>query len=135
MSDRKAYKIEIESDFPRFWRYNIAVTCGLMDADNRQIGFVPAEDKIAPIGSNLDKCPAVVAAHRRFVFTADDCAMLRMFVYIIPHTLPTEKLITDCKPFRISIKVSYAGTVIVNEKHEVNQWSGASIEITARRPE
>lgn len=125
------YKIEIESRYNEFWRYNIAVTCGLFDADNKQIGFVPAESTVAPVGSNIEKCPNGVETHRRLTFTADDCDHLRMYIYIIPHTLPAATHIADCKPFPLSVKVSFAGKTVVQEKREINQWSGASIEITA----
>ena len=42
-----AYKVEISSGFAEFWRYNIAVTCGMFGADDVQCGFVSAEDKEA----------------------------------------------------------------------------------------
>ncbi len=132
-SDTMNYTIEIASSFADFWQYNIAVTCGCFDADNRQIGFVPAESTIAPVGSNLDKCPAGTPSHRRLTFTAPDCDHLRMYVYIIPHTLPTEKQIADCRPFPLTVKVAYAGKPILHEKRDINRWSGASIELTASR--
>ena len=133
MADKATYGIEIDSNYPEFWRYNIAVTCGLFDADNNQIGFVPAESTVAPVGSNLEKCPEGVEKSRSLVFTAGDCDHLRMYIYIIPHSLPSGRMIADCKPFPLSIKVSHAGRTLLHEKHEINQWSGASIEITVSR--
>ena len=131
MADKATYKIEIDSNYPEFWRYNIAVTCGLFDAENHQTGFVPAESTVAPVGSNLEKCPNGVEKHRRLTFIADDCDHLRMYIYIIPHTLPTDAHIADCKPFPLSVKISFAGKTVVQEKRGINQWSGASIEIVA----
>lgn len=133
MADNKTYRVEIESGFAGFWRYNIAVTCGLFDATDRQIGFVPAESTVAPVGSNLDTCPTDVPEHRRLSFTAADCDHLLMYIYIIPHTLPTAKHTGECKPFDLSVKVAYAGRVVLHEKRKINQWSGASMEIAVAR--
>lgn len=128
------YRVEIESGFAEFWRYNIAVTCGLFGADDVQCGFVSAEDKVAPVGSNLPSAPKGMPSRRRLKFEADDCHHLRMYVYLIPHSLPEAVRIADCKPFSLSIKISYGDSVILHEKRSINQWSGASIEITAARP-
>lgn len=133
MGENKTYGVEIESGFAGFWRYNIAVTCGLFDETDRQIGFVPAESTVAPVGSNLDRCPSDMPAHRRLSFTAADCDHLLMYIYIIPHTLPTAKHTGECKPFDLSVKVAYAGRVVLHEKRKINQWSGASMEIAVSR--
>lgn len=134
MGKDAAYVIEIESRFAEFWRYNIAVTCGMFGADDVQCGFVSAEDRVAPVGSNLPSAPKGTPQHRRVRFEAGDCDHLRMYVYLIPHSLPEAVRIADCKPFSLSIKISYGGSVIFRENRSINQWSGASIEITAARP-
>ena len=115
-----AYKVEISSGFAEFWRYNIAVTCGMFGEDDVQCGFVSAEDKVAPVGSNLSAAPKGTASRRSVRFEAGDCHHLRMYVYLIPHS---------------SIKVTYGDETILHEKRSINQWSGASIEIIASRPQ
>ncbi len=134
MDKDTAYRVEIESGFAEFWRYNVAVTCGMFDADDVQCGFVSAEDAVAPIGSDLASAPKGTPPHRKIAFEAGGCHHLRMYVYLIPHTLPKAVKIADCKPFDLSIKVFYGGNAILREKRPINQWSGASIEITAARP-
>ena len=130
-----AYKIEIESTFAGFWRYNIAVTCGLFGDDGERCGFVSAENSVAPVGSNLDSAPAGTPSHRRLTFTADDCARLRMYIYLIPHSLPQTEKIGECKPFALTIKAEYDGEVVLRDRRSINQWSGASIELDVERPQ
>lgn len=134
MKKSESYAIEVESGFKEFWRYNIAVTCGMFDADGTQCGFRSAENTVAPAGSNLESAPEGTSVHRRLSFTAGDCHHLLMYVYLIPNTLPPSTRIADCKPFKVTVRVSYEGTEIVHMTPSVNQWSGASIEIRADRP-
>lgn len=130
MSTDNGYKAEIESTFAGFWRYNVAVTCGLFSEDGRQVGYAAAEDTIAPAGSNLAERPSGVAERRRITVSTADCHHLRMYIYLIPHTLPASDKVLECKPFEISIKISHGGRTILHEQRRINQWSGASIEIT-----
>lgn len=134
MKKGESYAIEVGSGFREFWRYNIAVTCGMFDADGKQCGFRAAEDTVAPVGSNLATAPEGTPEHRTLTFTAGDCHHLLMYVYLIPNTLPSSTRIADCKPFTITVKVSYDGREILSMTPSVNQWSGASIEIRAERP-
>lgn len=129
-----AYKVEIDSGFEELWRYNIAVTCAMLDADDVQCGFVSAEDRVAPAGSNLPAAPKGAESRRGLKFEAGDCHHLRMYVYLIPNTRPTSLIIADCPPFPLSIKITYGGRVILHEHRNINQWGGASIEIIAARP-
>lgn len=129
------YKVEIESGFAEFWRYNIAVTCGMFDENDVQCGFVSAEDTVAPVGSNLPSAPKGSESRRGLKFEAGDCHHLRMYVYLIPHSLPAALKIAECKPFSLSIKITYGSETIIREKRSINQWSGASIEISASRPQ
>ncbi len=129
------YEVEISSRFADFWRYNIAVTCGCFDASGSRTGFVAAEQTVAPVGNGLTEKPADAPSPHTCTFRAEDCHHLLMYVYLIPHSLPTAERIGECKPFELSVKVSYDGKVILHEKPMINQWSGASLEITATRPQ
>lgn len=134
MKKSETYAIEVESGFREFWRYNIAVTCGMFEADGSQCGFRSAEDTVAPVGSNLTAAPDGAESPRRLAFTAGDCHHLLMYLYLIPNTLPPSTRIADCKPFKVTVRVSYDGKEILHMTPSVNQWSGASIEIRAERP-
>lgn len=129
-----AYKIEIDSGFGELWRYNIAVTCAMLDADDVQCGFVSAEDKVAPAGSRLTAAPKGTESRRGVKFRAGDCHHLRMYVYLIPNTMPAGSVIADNPPFPLSIRITYGGRVILHERRMINQWGGASMEIIAARP-
>ena len=135
MKKSQTYEVVVESAFAEHWRYNFAITCSLCDAEGGQLSFVSAVDETAPIGSALTAAPDGVASRRRLVLSADDCHHLRMFVYLIPNTLPGSNRIADSALFPLTIKVSYAGKVIHSEKRMINQWSGMSSELLVYRPE
>ena len=57
------------------------------------------------------------------------CDHLVLYLYIIPHTLPADNEIDATRPFGIEVRISYAGRRLRTEKREINQWSGASVEM------
>jgi hypothetical protein len=57
------------------------------------------------------------------------CESIECLVYLIPHTLPAVREIEDASPFQIKIVVKRGTKTLHEELHQVNQWSGASIEL------
>lgn len=127
--DEKGFTIEITSRYEGWWRYNAALMCGCFDAADQRIGFVSAASDVADVGSNLAERPADTPADRTAVLHTMPCDHLLLYLYIIPHTLPTDNDIDANKPFEIELRISYAGRRLRTEKRAINQWSGASIEL------
>lgn len=131
----EGFSVEISSGYDRLWKYNLAVTCGCFGSsgeggsEDERLDFVAAEAFVAPVGSNLKSCPADYPADRAIRFTTVPCDYLKMYVYVIPHTLPEERDVADCKPFGLRVRVLRGKAVIHDEEHSVNCWSGASIEL------
>lgn len=148
MSVNDGYRIEISSDCALFWRYNLAVTCGCFDRsdngaasdltlDNRHYlrkDFVAAEDTIAPIGANLQFPPEEYPSERRLNVEAAACDLLRLCIYVIPHSMPSERSIDECRPFDLRVKALFGGSTVCEKVFKVNAWSGASIELFVPRP-
>lgn len=133
MEINEGFRVEITSGSDRFWRYNTAVTCGCFDASDRGIDFIGTEDIIAPVGSNLKERPADYPAARKIEFETAPCDHILMYLYVIPHTLPAESAIADCKPFDMRIKVMRGRAIVLDRIFPINSWSGASIELRLPR--
>lgn len=129
MADSKGFTIEISSPFEGFWRYNAALMCGLFDAAENRTGFASAEDTVAEAGANLSQKPADYPAERKVCLTTGPCDHLRFYVYLIPHTLPANNAIGESKPFRLDMRIGYGGKHLRTEHFDINQWSGASLEL------
>ena len=106
--DEKGFTIEVTSRYEGWWRYNAA---------------------LADVGSNLAERPADIAADRTAALQTMPCDHLVLYLYIIPHTLPADNEIDATRPFGIEVRISYARRRLRTEKREINQWSGASVEM------
>lgn len=134
MTDNKGFSIEISSPFEGFWRYNAALMCGCFDAADNRTGFASAEDTVAEVGANLPRKPAGYPTDRKVRLTTDPCDHLQLYLYLIPHTLPADNAIVESKPFRLDIQIAYGGRKLRTEHFEINQWSGASLEMRIDAP-
>ncbi len=129
MADSTGFTIEITSPFDGFWRYNVALMCGMFDAEENRTGFASAEDTVAEAGANLTEKPADYPHDRNVCLTTGPCDHLRLFVYLIPHTLPADNTVGESKPFPLEMRIAYDGKKLRTERFEINQWAGASLEL------
>lgn len=151
MNTNEGFSVEIGCSYGQFWRYNLAVTCGCFERsrnDNAQLGttddndaitigsrrytrkdFISAEDFIAPVGTNFERCPGDCPQERGIKFSTVPCDCLKMYVYVIPHSLPVDRHISDYPAFDLRIRVTRGTDNIYDKLHSVNAWSGASIEL------
>lgn len=134
MADSKGFTIEISSPFEGFWRYNVALMCGLFDAADNRTGFASAEDTVAEAGANLKEKPADYPDIRIVRMTTEPCDHLQLYLYLIPHTLPADNAVGQSKPFPLQMRIAYAGKHLRTERYDINQWSGTSLEIRIDSP-
>lgn len=134
MANNKGFSIEISSLFEGFWRYNAALMCGCFDAAENRTGFASAEDTVAEAGANLPRKPDDYPAVRKVCLTTDPCDHLRLFIYLIPHTLPADNIVGASEPFRLDVQIAYGGRKLRTEHFDINQWSGASLEMRIDAP-
>ena len=123
------FTIEITSRHKIWWRYNVACTIGCFDAAGKRTGFASAASQIAEVGAQLRECPQGIDPQRKVWVTTADCESILGYIYIIPHTLPESRVIEESKPFEVEIRIAYNGKKLRSEKHKINQWGGASLEI------
>lgn len=128
MANDTQFTIEVTSPFEGFWRYNVALTCGCFDAEGRRIGFATASSSLAEVGAGLTEAPAG-SRDRRIELRTDSCAAFDCFLYVIPHTLPSDNDIAATRTFPLEVTVRAGGRTLRRERYAINPWSGASIEL------
>ncbi|MFI3278572.1 MAG: hypothetical protein SNH13_01380 [Rikenellaceae bacterium] len=126
------YRIDVDCSFESVWRYNMVLMCGGYDATDEQLYVVSREDIIAEQGNEGEEVPPAVLLPRRITLDAQDAQRIRVILYIVPHTLPQQKDISQTPPFELTITVENRGDVVYHRVHHVDQWSGDSIEINLR---
>lgn len=129
------FTIGVSSSFEGWWRYNVALMCGCFDQANNRTGFATAQSHIAEVGANLAERPAEAVPARTVTLRTPECNHLVLYLYIIPHTLPTGKDVASTLPFEIEIIISHNGKTLRTEKRQINQWSGASVEMKVQSEE
>lgn len=129
----EGFKIELSSAYDGWWRYNTALMCGCFDAEGRRTGFASAGSHVADVGSNLAAKPAEIEPRRTTSLATGPCDHLILYAYIVPHTLPSAGDIDAAKPFEVTLSISCDGKPLRSEKLQINQWSGASVEMRVER--
>lgn len=130
----KGFNIEVSSSFDGWWRYNVALMCGCFDAGGNRTDFVTASSHVADVGSGLRERPDGIAPDRSVALAAKPCDHLMLYIYLIPHTLPSGNDIADSDPFEVTLRIRCAGRKLRTEKLRINQWSGASVEMRIEAP-
>ena len=117
----RKFMIDIHSDFAELRRYDIFVMCGGFDSSGERCDFVSAGSEAASAEASASRDLRVVTA---------ECDSIIAYVYVIPQTLPVSRDVDDCRPFKLEGRVAASdGAILYDVAHEINQWSGSSIEI------
>ena len=128
------FTISIESDFQELWRYNIIVMANVM-RDGEQCEVLKHCSEIAPVGAELKSPPEGYTPDRTIQLTSTDADALTLYIYIIPHTLPTEQIVRFAQPFELDVKVKHGSRIAYKHRYMVNQWSGENIIATITAPQ
>lgn len=129
MEEKKEFTIKVSSSYKEFWRYNVALMCGCFNALDVRTNFASTEDTVADVGANLSAPPKDCAAHRIVTLSTPPADHLVLYIYIIPHTLPTGRDVAHNKPFPLHLHILHGDRKIRSINYDINQWSGASIEL------
>ena len=123
------FQITVSSNYAELWRYNIAVVAACFDKDHNQMEVVAERSHLADVGANLRMAESGWMERHKLLLKTPACESIECLVYLIPHTLPAVREIEDASPFQIKIVVKRGTKILHEELHQVNQWSGASIEL------
>lgn len=130
MSD--GFSIEISSDYEELWRYNIALTGEVTDSDGRRTDYVKHASEVAPVGSSLKAAPEGYVEDRNISISTAAGTALTLYIYVIPHTLPRQRVVDEARPFTLHVSIERAGERLYDRRLSINQWSGDNIEIKLR---
>lgn len=129
MGKKRKYEVSIRTTYNQAWRYNIYMLCGESDTDGRSLHVVPVQSKVASVGDNLLVAPAGFEGARELNATLDAEQNVEVYVYVVPHTLPSDTDPRQTTPFKMRIKITADGEEIYNTIHHINQWAGDSIAL------
>ena len=129
MGKKRKYEVSIRTTYNQAWRYNIYMLCGESDADGKSLHVVPVQSKVASVGDNLRVAPAGFEGARELNATLDAEQHVEVYVYVVPHTLPSDTDPRQTTPFKMRIKITADGEEIYNTIHHINQWAGDSIAL------
>ena len=127
MDEMKRFSIEVRCSHREWWRYNVQLMCEELDAAGERVHFGTTSSVIAEVGANLKVAPAEVKVPSKISYTTEPCHTARLYLYILPHSLPTEREVDAVSPFKLTIKISCDGTVLRTEQPVVNPWGGLSL--------
>ena len=126
------YLVKISCDFEEFWRYNLVVM-GSMLKGGEQVDLMKFRSDVAAVGDNLLAKSVGYDESRRMVelrsANSVDADALTLYIYIIPHTLPTTDVVSEAEDFEFRVEIEHAGDRVYGHTFEVNQWSGDNIVI------
>lgn len=125
----RKFQISVRSNFAELWRYNIVVMCGAYDSSGEQLSVTTNESTVATVGDAADGVAAADPASRVVKLTTEECDNIKAYIYFMPHKLPAAGTPDDTPDFGIRVKVKAGDEVLYNVIHQVNQWSGATIEL------
>lgn len=130
MSD--GFSIEISSDYEELWRYNIALTGEVVDSEGQRTDYVKHASEAAPVGSSLEAAPEGYAKQRDIRIATAAGTALTLYIYVIPHTLPRQRVVDEARPFTLHVRIAHGAEMLYDRRLSINQWSGDNIEIKLR---
>ena len=127
----ESFSITVSSKFSELWRYNIAIVCQCFDDAGEAVEVCSENRHIADVGANLKGIPEGCDNACQVELHTPSCDNVEALIYLIPHTLPTNKVVEDSEPFALNIKIVKGAATLYDWVHQVNQWAGASISLKA----
>lgn len=127
ISTMSRFKISITSSFREWWRYNIYALYELCDSEGNRIAYHPHDEHTAPVGSNFTAPPENAPQKCEIKMKTAEGDYINLLIYIIPHSLPLSRLVSDTPDFPLTVKVEAGKDVVLLRKFMVNQWSGINL--------
>lgn len=122
------YKISIKCDFEEFWRYNYIVTGEVLIGEQRT-DFIKYSNIAKAIDSDGHFDPDKVDKCRDVVLETAAGEHLILYIYVVPHAMPTIRDVKDAKFFTMHIAVEQDGKMLHSRHHDINPYSGINLEL------
>ncbi len=122
------FTLTIECNSKEFWRYNVIVSA-VTNLDNGQATFLKHVDEVAPVCSNLSELPKSYCRPVKSVLEFESGEHITLYIYVIPHTMPNERLIANISRPELHVVLKCASETLYNRRHCISPWSGDNIQI------
>lgn len=123
------YRLEFATTYAQSWRYNIIITCAMLDDSGEQCGYISAEDSPLPVGSNAEEAPEGFNRHRAVSVEVGSCHKVRFYIYVLPNSLPEKsELVGEKMTFPAQVKIYRGQEVIFDQRWEINRYGGCGTE-------
>lgn len=129
----QGYKIEVSSHYNDWWRYNIAIMCEERDVKGNKLDIKGIMDQVAEVAADdaheLKERPRNVEPHRKVILECQPCHSARVYINIIPHSLPLDRIIDHKTKFSARVKITKGDKTVLNNEFDVNVWGGTTVDI------
>lgn len=122
--------LTLTTSYAENWRYNILVTLSIQNSEGEQVGFHSIEDSPLPLGNQNQSAPEGFLRQRRVEVEFEPCDKIRLYVYILPNSLPETTTLKGIKTtFPLQVKIACPEKVYLSEKWEINRFGGCGREV------
>lgn len=126
MAETATYSISLTTDFEEWERYNVFMMGTCRSTDGAQSDYVHLTSKGSANGNSFTPSPA---SRRTLTLETPACATFNLYIYIVANTLPASRIIGQCPPFEVQVRICTDGREVYAKPHLVNQWGGSTIYI------
>lgn len=126
MAETATYSISLTTNFEEWERYNVFMMGTCRSTDGAQSDYVHLTSKGSANGNSFTPSPA---SRRTLTLETPACATFNLYIYIVANTLPASRIIGQCPPFEVQVRICTDGREVYAKPHLVNQWGGSTIYI------
>lgn len=126
MAETATYSISLTTDFEEWERYNVFMMGTCRSTDGAQSDYVHLTSKGSANGNSFTPSPA---SRRTLTLETPASATFNLYIYIVANTLPASRIIGQCPPFEVQVRICTDGREVYAKPHLVNQWGGSTIYI------
>lgn len=126
MAETATYSISLTTDFEEWERYNVFMMGTCRSTDGAQSDYVHLTSKGSANGNSFTPSPA---SRRTLTLETPACTTFNLYIYIVANTLPASRIIGQCPPFEVQVRICTDGREVYAKPHLVNQWGGSTIYI------
>ena len=129
MKKSATYQIELHSNHPEWWRFNVVMTARGWYSTGEPAGFFATSDQIAPIDGELHPKPVDSPDERTTCLVCGPCHRFELYLYVLPHRLPEENSLEHTPSFEVELRISAGKTRLQTQKVSVNPWGGTTLHL------
>ncbi len=130
------FEIELQCDYPQWWRYNLYLSLAGYDDSRRRVDFATFTDTVYDVtGREHAGPPPGWSADRGAAVRCTAPEYAEAFINVVTNTLPVTNRVGDCPDFGALLIGRCDGREILRRTIHVNCWGGFSLSGLELRPD